>query len=56
MRHDPENKIDPLFAATGIPRNFLVGRDGTIVGSEIGYSATLFDQFCDRIEKLLKTK
>ncbi len=56
MGLDPDKKIYPLFAATGIPRNFLIGRDGTIVGSEIGYSATLFDQFCNRIEKLLKTK
>lgn len=55
MGLDPDKKIYSLFATTGIPRNFLVNRDGTIVECELGYSATLFDQFCNRIEKLLKT-
>lgn len=55
MGLDPDKKIYSLFATSGIPRNFLVDRRGIIVECEIGYSATLFDQFCDRIEKLLKT-
>ncbi len=56
MGLDPDQKIYSRFAMKGIPRNFLVDRNGIIVECELGYSATLFDQFCNRIEKLLKTK
>lgn len=53
---DTDNKIFPLFAESGIPRNFIVDSKGNIAATEIGYSPELFDELLKKIEKTLKTK
>lgn len=54
MGLDPEQKIFERYASTAIPRNFLIGRDGRVVESHIGYDAEEFDALVRRIEELLK--
>ena len=44
MGIDPERKIYDLFAKTSIPRNYLVGKEGRIVVSEMGYTPEKFDE------------
>ncbi len=55
MGLDPDEKIFGRYAATAIPRNFLIGRDGRIVETLIGYEAEEFDALVARIESLLET-
>lgn len=56
MALDPDASVFALFAESGIPRNFLIGKDGTIAKATIGYSASEFNALVKNIEKLLKTK
>lgn len=53
---DPERKIYSLFAEGGIPRNFVIGRDGRIALAEIGYMPEKFDELVEFIVKTLETK
>lgn len=53
MGLDPDEKIFGRYAATAIPRNFLIGRDGRIVETLIGYEPEEFDALVARIGELL---
>lgn len=53
MGIDPESEIFPLFAESGIPRNYLIGRDGVIAGFELGYSPDIFTKLIAEIEDIL---
>ena len=41
---DPKRDVYKLFADSGIPRNILVGTDGTILFQSVGYDPADFDQ------------
>ena len=51
---DIATEIFPLFAKTGIPRNYLIGPDGTIVYYEVGYTPDLFDVLVKEIDKTIQ--
>lgn len=53
---DKDGSIFAKFAEKGIPRNFLIDKDGKIVAVEIGYSPELFEELISKIENTLKTK
>ena len=51
---DIATEIFPLFAKTGIPRNYLIGPDGTIVYYEVGYEPELFDELVTKIDETIQ--
>lgn len=51
---DIATEIFPLFARTGIPRNYLIGPDGTIVYYEVGYTPELFDELVKKIDATIQ--
>lgn len=51
---DIATEIFPLFARTGIPRNYLIGPDGTIVYYEVGYAPQPFNEMVKKIEETIK--
>ena len=51
---DIDTEIFPLFAETGIPRNYLIGPDGTIVYYEVGYEPELFDELVTKIDETIQ--
>lgn len=53
MGLDPGRKIYSLFATQTIPRNFLVGKDGKILLSEIGFSQEKLAELVAAIEAAL---
>ncbi len=50
---DPDETIFNKFATTGIPRNFVIGRDGKIAMASKGYSPEIFAELTEFIEKIL---
>jgi thiol-disulfide isomerase/thioredoxin len=46
---DPERKVYAGFAAAHIPRNYLIGRDGTILLQSVGFEQEEFDAMVARI-------
>lgn len=54
MGMDRDRTIYSKFATAGIPRNFLIGKDGKILLAESGYSEELFQQLVQAIEKALQ--
>jgi hypothetical protein len=54
MASDPDGKIFHLFAHDGIPRNYVVGKDGTILYQSVGYKAEEFDKMKRVIEEEMK--
>jgi peroxiredoxin len=54
MASDPEKKIFQLFASQFIPRNYVVGKDGTILYQSIGYQSEEFNRMIRVIEDELK--
>jgi peroxiredoxin len=54
MASDPDGKIFHLFAHDGIPRNYVVGKDGTILYQSVGYKAEEFDKMKKVIEVEMK--
>jgi len=48
MAADPEREIYKHFADAGIPRTYIIGRDGTILHQSLGYEP-------DEFESLVKT-
>ena len=44
MASDPQREIFKLFANGGIPRSYVVGRDGTILYQSVGYAPQEFDK------------
>lgn len=51
---DIDTEIFPLFAETGIPRNYLIGPDDTIVYYEVGYEPELFDELVKKIDETIQ--
>ena len=54
MGMDTDRKIFSLFALDGIPRNFIIDKNGKIVYMETGYSEKSFEELIKEIEKTLK--
>lgn len=50
---DPERKVYKLFANAGIPRSYVVGRDGRILYQGVGYDSQEFDKMARIIEREL---
>lgn len=42
MAADPDGSIFGLFAGAGIPRTYVIGRDGTVVYQSLGYRESEF--------------
>jgi peroxiredoxin len=51
---DPGRKIFSLFAEKSIPRNYVIGKDGTIVHQSIGYTEKEFEHLKKVIAEHLK--
>ena len=51
---DIATEIFPQFARTYIPRNYLIGPDGTIVYYEVGYEPELFDELVQKIDETIQ--
>ena len=54
MAADPDRKIFKLFASAGIPRTYIVGRDGKILFQSLGYTEPEFVKFKAILEAELK--
>jgi peroxiredoxin len=52
---DPERKVYNLFANAGIPRTYVVGKDGKIVYQGVGYNPQDFDKMARIIERELRS-
>jgi peroxiredoxin len=50
---DPARAVFRLFGNGGIPRTYVVGRDGKILFQSVGFNATEFDDMKNVIEKEL---
>lgn len=53
MAADPRREVYRLFAEAGIPRNYVVGGDGTILFQSAGYVQEEFDRMIQVIEREL---
>ncbi len=53
MAADPHREIYHLFADAGIPRNYVVGADGTILFQSVGYTPEEFDRMIEAIDREL---
>jgi len=51
---DPERKIFEKFAGQNIPRNFLIGKDGKILFSSVGFNENDFGKLKKEIDRALK--
>ncbi len=56
MAMDPDESVFGLFAARGIPRNFIVDRAGKIAHVGLGYEPAEFDELVKKIENTLKQR
>jgi peroxiredoxin len=54
MAPDPKREIYGKFAEKYIPRNFIVGKDGKIKLTSVGYTETSFQEIIQTLEKELK--
>jgi peroxiredoxin len=54
MTADPDRSIFKLFAGAGIPRTYVVGRNGTILYQLLGYEEAEFNKLKSVIEAELK--
>lgn len=52
---DIATEIFPLFASTGIPRNYLIAPDGKIVYYEVGYEPEGFDELVKKIDETIQS-
>ena len=53
---DPGRKVYKLFANAGIPRSYVVGRDGMIVFQGVGYNPKEFDKMAHIIQRELQSE
>lgn len=53
MGLDPQQSIYDRYASNYIPRNFLIGRDGRIVLSSVGYDPDEFGRLIEAVEQTL---
>ncbi len=51
---DPERKIYEQFAERYIPRNFVIGQDGTVIYESVGFDQEEFDEMIGVIKKELE--
>jgi peroxiredoxin len=51
---DPKREIFKLFATKNIPRNVLIGKNGTILYQSLGYNPEEFKTLVDRVARALK--
>ena len=51
---DIATEIFPLFAKSDIPRNYLIGPDGTILHYEVGYEPEHFDELVNKIDETIQ--
>lgn len=51
---DPDTKTYNLFASKYIPRNFVIGKDGKVKWSSVGFSQEEFDKMTALIKEELK--
>ncbi len=54
MGMDEDMSIFKKYATNYIPRNFLVGKDGVVISSTVGYTVEEFDELIHQIEVALK--
>ncbi len=53
---DTDKSVYNKFATQGIPRNFLINRQGVVVESSLGYEAEEFDALCELIKMTLMAR
>ena len=53
MGLDPQRSVYDRYASNHIPRNILIGRDGRIELSSVGYEADEFGRLVEAIEQTL---
>ncbi len=51
---DPDRSIYSRYATQYIPRNFLIGRDGMVLYTSIGYTREGFDELVEHIRDALR--
>lgn len=56
MGMDPNREIFSKFAKSGIPRNFIIDRNGRIIHLELGYDKEAFTKMVETLAKLLEEK
>ena len=54
MGLDPKQTIYKKYASNYIPRNFVVGKDGKVIYTSVGYTPEEFAEMISVIEKALK--
>ncbi|MBR5864361.1 MAG: TlpA family protein disulfide reductase [Alistipes sp.] len=54
MGLDPKQTIYKKYASNYIPRNFVVGKDGKVIYTSVGYTPEEFAEMISAIEKALK--
>jgi peroxiredoxin len=54
MAADPDRSIFKLFASAGIPRTFVIARNGTILYQSLGYEEAEFNKLKSVIKTALK--
>lgn len=52
---DPDAKMYDLFASQYIPRNFIIGKDGTFKWISVGFEKSEFDKMLETIQSELNT-
>jgi peroxiredoxin len=52
---DPRRQVYKLFGSAGIPRSYVVGRDGRILFQSVGYDPREFDRMVRIIERQLRS-
>lgn len=56
LAYDPDRAVYKRFADMGIPRNYVVGRDGKILFQSVGYEPGEFDSLKKALQKALATR
>jgi peroxiredoxin len=53
---DPQRKVYKLFANAGIPRSYVVGKNGRILFQSVGYDPQEFDRMAHIVEIELRSR
>lgn len=56
LAYDPQRKVYAKFAAAGIPRSYVVGRDGKILFQSLGYEQGEVAKLNAAVQKALRKK
>ncbi len=51
---DPERTVFSLYAKQNIPRNFIIGKDGKVAYSSIGFEPAEFEKIKGKVKELLQ--